>query len=126
MLHRFRCAISNAGHDMLSGHVEIDETVFGGVRHGKRGRGAEGNEPHFATSFDQRAESVEVKLTGLTSPRNVYIERIDDDHANAKRLWIEMMGKPALPTERESNSYTLPPKSCVSPCHGNMLAQHCI
>jgi xylan 1,4-beta-xylosidase len=47
-----------------------------------------------------KAESVEVKLTGLTSPRNVYIERIDDDHANAKRLWIEM-GKPALPTERE-------------------------
>lgn len=42
MLHRFRCAISNAGHDMLCGHVEVDESVFGGVRHGKRGRGAEG------------------------------------------------------------------------------------
>jgi len=42
MLHRFRCAISHAGHDMLSGQVEVDETVFGGVRHGKRGRGAEG------------------------------------------------------------------------------------
>ncbi|HEY8669213.1 MAG TPA: hypothetical protein VIL63_00095, partial [Terriglobales bacterium] len=47
-----------------------------------------------------KTESVEVKLTGLLSPRNVYIERIDDDHANAKRLWIEM-GKPAIPTERE-------------------------
>ncbi len=44
--------------------------------------------------------SVEVKLTGLLTPRTVYIERIDQDHANAKRLWIEM-GKPALPTERE-------------------------
>ena len=42
MLHRFRCAISHAGHDMLSGQVEVDETVFGGVRHGKRGRGAGG------------------------------------------------------------------------------------
>ena len=42
MRHRFRCAISHAGHDRLSGHVEVDETVFGGVRHGKRGRGAEG------------------------------------------------------------------------------------
>jgi xylan 1,4-beta-xylosidase len=30
----------------------------------------------------------------------VYVERIDDEHANAKRLWIEM-GKPALPTPRE-------------------------
>jgi xylan 1,4-beta-xylosidase len=47
-----------------------------------------------------KTESVEVKLMGLTSPRAVYIERIDHDHANAKRLWIEM-GKPALPTERE-------------------------
>ncbi len=45
-------------------------------------------------------ESVRVQLTGLQPSRNVYIERIDDDHANAKRLWIEM-GKPALPTERE-------------------------
>ncbi len=42
MLHRFRCAISHAGHDMLSRHVEVDETIFGGVRHGKRGRGAGG------------------------------------------------------------------------------------
>ena len=45
-------------------------------------------------------ESVQVKLQGISSPRNVYIERIDNDHANAKQLWIEM-GKPALPTERE-------------------------
>jgi len=43
---------------------------------------------------------VHVELKGLLSLRNVYIERIDHDHANAKRLWIEM-GKPALPTERE-------------------------
>ncbi len=42
MLHRFRCASSHAGHDLLSGPVEVDETVFGGVRHGKRGRGAGG------------------------------------------------------------------------------------
>jgi xylan 1,4-beta-xylosidase len=47
-----------------------------------------------------KSEPVEVRLMGLASPRNVYIERIDEDHANAKRLWIEM-GKPALPTARE-------------------------
>jgi hypothetical protein len=41
MLHRFRCAIGHSGHDMLSGHVEVDEITFGGVRHGKRGRGVE-------------------------------------------------------------------------------------
>ena len=42
MRHRVRCAISQAGHDMLSGHVEGDATVFGGARQGKRGRGADG------------------------------------------------------------------------------------
>lgn len=42
MLNRFRCAISHAGHDMLSGHVEVDETVLGCVRQGKHRRGAEG------------------------------------------------------------------------------------
>ena len=45
-------------------------------------------------------ESVHIQLTGLLSPRNVYIERIDDNHANAKQLWIEM-GSPSLPTKRE-------------------------
>ena len=39
-------------------------------------------------------------MKGLLPPRNGYIERIDDDHANARRPWIEM-GKPSLPTQRE-------------------------
>jgi xylan 1,4-beta-xylosidase len=45
-------------------------------------------------------ESVHVQLNSIPSPRNVYIERIDDNHANAKRLWIEM-GEPSLPTPRQ-------------------------
>jgi len=47
-----------------------------------------------------KSEEVHVQLIGLESPKTVYIERIDDDHANAKRLWIEM-DKPALPTRRQ-------------------------
>jgi xylan 1,4-beta-xylosidase len=45
-------------------------------------------------------ESIEVHLKDLLSPRNVSTERIDDTHANAKQLWIEM-GRPALPTKRQ-------------------------
>jgi xylan 1,4-beta-xylosidase len=45
-------------------------------------------------------ESVQIALSGLDAPKNVYVERIDDSHANAKWLWIEM-GEPALPTERQ-------------------------
>jgi transposase-like protein len=42
MLHRFRGAIGHAERTRLSGDVEVDETVLGGARPGKRGRGAAG------------------------------------------------------------------------------------
>ncbi len=45
-------------------------------------------------------ESIHVELRGIPCPRNAYVERIDDEHANARRLWIEM-GKPQVPTKRE-------------------------
>ena len=55
---------------------------------------------HALPHHQIETESANVQLTGLSEPRSVYVERIDDDHANAKRLWIEM-GQPALPTARE-------------------------
>ncbi len=42
MLHRFRTAMVRRGRDRLTGTVEVDETFVGGIRPGKRGRGAEG------------------------------------------------------------------------------------
>lgn len=42
MLHRFRGAIGHAERTRLSGAVEVDETMIGGARPGKRGRGAAG------------------------------------------------------------------------------------
>jgi xylan 1,4-beta-xylosidase len=55
---------------------------------------------HALPRHQIETESVNVQLTDLPSPRSVYVERIDNDHANAKRLWIEM-GQPALPSARE-------------------------
>jgi transposase-like protein len=41
-LHKIRYAMVRPERDKLSGNVEIDEALFGGVKHGgKRGRGAE-------------------------------------------------------------------------------------
>jgi transposase-like protein len=40
-LHRLRRAMVRPGRDKLSGIVEVDETLVGGERQGKRGRGAE-------------------------------------------------------------------------------------
>ena len=42
MLHRFRTAMVRPGRDRLAGEVEVDETFIGGVKAGKRGRGAQG------------------------------------------------------------------------------------
>jgi transposase-like protein len=41
-LHKLRRAMVRPGRDRLQGEVEVDETFIGGVRPGKRGRGAEG------------------------------------------------------------------------------------
>jgi hypothetical protein len=41
MLHRFRVAMVRSSRGPLSGEVEVDETLIGGVdEDGKRGRGA--------------------------------------------------------------------------------------
>lgn len=42
MLHRLRLAMVRPGRELLSGVVELDDTLFGGIRPGKRGRGAAG------------------------------------------------------------------------------------
>jgi transposase-like protein len=42
MLHRLRLAMVRPGREPLSDVVEVDEALFGGVRPGKRGRGAAG------------------------------------------------------------------------------------
>lgn len=42
MLHRFRVAMVRPGRDLLTGEVEVNEIFVGGVKPGKRGRGAEG------------------------------------------------------------------------------------
>ncbi len=42
LLHRYRSAMVRPGRDRLCGDVEVDETMIGGVKPGKPGRGAEG------------------------------------------------------------------------------------
>lgn len=41
-LHKLRRAMVRPGRERLSGTVQVDETFVGGIRPGKRGRGAEG------------------------------------------------------------------------------------
>lgn len=47
MCHQIRTLMGKDKMRKLTGHIEVDETYNGGIRKGKRGRGAEGKTPIF-------------------------------------------------------------------------------
>ena len=57
-----------------------------------------------------QTELLKLQLSGAPAPRNVWIERIDEDHANPRRLW-QTMGEPeyltALQVEQLQAASTL-------------------
>ncbi len=55
---------------------------------------------HVLPRHPIQSEAVRSQLVGLLPPRDVYIERIADDHANARKLWIEMR-RPPHPRPRD-------------------------
>ena len=48
-----------------------------------------------------QTELVNVRLLGAPAPRTAWIERIDEDHANPRRLW-QIMGEPTYLTPSEA------------------------
>jgi len=88
-LHKLHRAMVRPGRENLSGIVEMDETFIGGIKPGKRGRGAEGiRRIRLGTLKDTSGES----LTSFVKDRIIRgsIIRTDD--------WV---GYPSL----ESNGY---------------------
>jgi len=57
-LHKLRTAMVRPGRDLLSGTVEVDETLVGGSQPGKRGRGAQGRELVLITVEDKGKEGI--------------------------------------------------------------------
>ena len=45
---------------------------------------------HALPRYPIRSRTVQVRLTNATRPRELWLQRIDDDHANAKRTWREL------------------------------------
>ena len=64
-LHKLRRAMVRPGRDKLSGLVEVDETFIGGVRSGKRGRGAEGKSLLFIAAEEAHQGIGRIRLTML-------------------------------------------------------------
>ena len=48
---------------------------------------------HVLPTHPVKTETVHLSISGLPQPLSAYLERIDDEHANPKRLWCEM-GEP--------------------------------
>jgi transposase-like protein/ribosomal protein L37AE/L43A len=85
-LHKLRRAMVRPGRDRLSGVVEVDETYIGGVKPGKRGRGAVGKSlvliaaqcdgtrigrVRLARIPDASAQSIERALADVVAPEAV-------------------------------------------------------
>ena len=61
-MHKLRCAMVRPGRDRLSGTVEVDEAYYGGLKKGKRGRGAEGKALILIASEDQNGKPGRIRL----------------------------------------------------------------
>jgi len=83
--------------EVLKGHIEMDETVVGGVRPGKRGRGAAGKTIVFgmterggrtwATTIpDVKMDTIRAEVTGKIEPGSIVST---DEHHSYGLLWQE-------------------------------------
>lgn len=73
---------------------------------------------HALPRHSIQAERITVTLTDAPKPHSVYVERIDDTHANAKRIWRQMDEPEYLrpvDVDRLQNASTM--KKKPHPCH---------
>lgn len=64
-LHKLRCAMVRPDRDRLSGLVEVDEALYGGVKKGKRGRGADGKALILVATEDKNGVPGRVRLVQI-------------------------------------------------------------
>jgi hypothetical protein len=90
MCHQIRLLMGSGSQDKLNGHVEVDETYNGGVRKGKRGRGAEGKTPVFGMverNGEIMAQVVEnVRTVTLLPIVEKHVEKGTHIHVSQKHL----------------------------------------
>jgi len=73
-LHKLRRAMVRPDRDRLSGIVQVDETFIGGVKHGKRGRGAEGKVLVLIIAQENGKRTGRIRLKKLTDAKASTLE----------------------------------------------------
>lgn len=75
-LHKLRTAMVRPGRDLLSGTVEVDETLVGGERSGRRGRGAEGKELVLVAVEDDNKKGIgRIRLKHIPDASGITLEK---------------------------------------------------
>ena len=85
--HRLREIIYQATEDEVpfSGEIEVDESYFGGIRKGKRGRGAGGKVPVFGLL--KRSGKVYAKVIPDTKGKTLMGDYAGQDYSRQHRLF---------------------------------------
>lgn len=65
-LHKLRRAMVRSGRDKLKGIVEVNETLVGGERPGKRGRGAEGKTLVLIAAQENKGKIGRIRLSPIS------------------------------------------------------------
>ena len=72
-LHKLRRAMVRPGRDRLSGTVEVDEIYLGGVKKGKRGRGADGKALVLVAAEKDGRRIKRIRLHRVEDPSTVSV-----------------------------------------------------
>ena len=84
-LHKLRTAMVRPGRDLLSGTVEVDETLVGGSQPGKRGRGAQGRELVLIAVEDKGREGLgRIRLKHIPNASGISLMRAVKEMVLAK------------------------------------------
>lgn len=75
LFHKIRNAMVHADRTLLQGEVEVDEAFIGGVRSGKRGRGAEGKQLIvIAAEFSGKSRIGRIRIQRITDASAVSLQ----------------------------------------------------
>lgn len=74
-LHKLRRAMVRPGRDRLSGTIQVDETMIGGERAGKRGRGAEGKTLVLVAAQEDGTRIGRIRLSVIPDASAASIEK---------------------------------------------------
>jgi transposase-like protein len=120
LLHKIRNAMIHVDRNQLSGEVEVDEAFIGGIKSGKRGRGAEGKE----------LVVIAAECSGNKRVGRARIQRIPDASAESLEAFIlanivegSTIHTDGWPSYSKLNAlgYIHKPKSSTSTNHDELL-----